>query len=124
MTNASLAVRRNILGENIAIEQTADIDITADGAWQRRGYASLNGVVTIIEKDSGKCINFKTRSKKCGMCEYWNKQGNIEREQFMLNHDCPINHIGSASSMESCAIVECFKSSVTFNKLRFKNLYW
>ena len=31
--------------------------ISADGTWQRRVFSSLNGVVTIIANDTGKCID-------------------------------------------------------------------
>ena len=36
---------------------TYDIDVSVDGTWQRRDYSSLNGVVTIISADTGKCVD-------------------------------------------------------------------
>ena len=42
---------------NYADDQTADIEVSLDGTWQKRGYASLNGVTTVIAKTNEKCID-------------------------------------------------------------------
>ena len=34
--------------------EVADILVFCDGTWQRWGFSSLNGVVTVIESDTGK----------------------------------------------------------------------
>jgi len=61
---AAAAVRENEL-------PTIPTNIVAslDGSWQRRGYASLNGVVTCIERVNEKCI-----VKKCKSCVYWESE--------------------------------------------------
>ena len=48
-----------------------NIDISADGAWQRRGFASLNGVVTIIGVDIAKCIDYEVLTKVRKACQVW-----------------------------------------------------
>ena len=36
--------------------ETADVGVPVDGSWQRKGFTSLNGVVTAISVDSGKVL--------------------------------------------------------------------
>ena len=38
-------------------ETIVDIVVSSDGAWQKHGQDSLNGVVTIIQNDVGQCID-------------------------------------------------------------------
>ena len=40
-------------------------------------------------------------------------------ERFMETHNCPINHEGSAGSMEAAGLVECFMNSIENRKLRY-----
>ena len=87
---------------------------------QKRGYDSLNGIVTVIQNDVGKCVDFRVLSKKCTACASWEKrQGTIEYEKFISEHDCLVNHSGSAGFMEAIGVVECFQSSVKNRKLRY-----
>ena len=48
MLKAADEIRMEKLEDTYDTDNLVDIDISADGAWQRRGFASLNGVVTII----------------------------------------------------------------------------
>ena len=89
-----------------------------DGTWQRRGCASLNGVVTAVCQ--GKCIDIEALCKECKSCKYWEtKKGTVEYDEWQLEHDCPVNHEGSAGSMEAAGAVTIFKRSVDINKLRY-----
>ena len=56
--------------------------VSLDGSWQRRGYASLNGVVTAINK--GKCIDAIVLSKHCRQCIIWEKRKGTEEEGMLL----------------------------------------
>ena len=49
------------------IDSVLDTKVSGDGAWQKRGHSSLNGVVTLIE--NGKCIDYEVLSNKCKSCE-------------------------------------------------------
>ena len=101
-------------------DDTVDIDISADGAWQRRGFASLNGIVTIMAVDIGKCLDYEVLTKECKACQVWSrKKGSIEYNDSMADHDCLINHQGSASSMEPAGILSCFQRSILKHKLRY-----
>ena len=97
-----------------------DTAVSCDGSWQRHGYASLNGLVTAINIDSGKCLSYQCLVKTCKACELWfQRKGTIEYENFIKEHDCPINHEGSAVSMEAVGIVKVFQKSLVDLQLRF-----
>ena len=36
-----------------ADDSIADIGVSVDGTWQRRGFVSLNGTITVISMDNG-----------------------------------------------------------------------
>ena len=79
--------------------------------------------MTIIQNDVGKCIDFRVISKKCSVCSSWEKrQGVLEYENFISEHNCRINHSGSAGSMEASGVVECFQSSIQNRNLQYTQL--
>lgn len=41
--------------------EVADIVIYCDGTWQRRGFSFLNGVMTVIESDTSKCVDNRVK---------------------------------------------------------------
>ena len=48
-------------------EVNADIHntiISTDGTWQRRGFSSRNGVVSIISNSTGNCIDYRVNTSK------------------------------------------------------------
>ena len=60
-------------------------------------------------------IDFRVLSKSTS----WEKrQGTLEYEKFINEHNSPINHSGSAGS----GVVECFQSSIQNQKLRYTQL--
>ena len=100
MSAASLECRKVSLQDEFKEDSIANIDISTDGAWQRRGYASLNGLVTIIAMDTNQCVDFEVLSKICKNCEAnEKKKGTEQYETFKTQHDCQINHCGSTGSM-------------------------
>lgn len=90
-----------------------------DGTWQRRGYASLNGVVTSICQ--GKCVDVAIMTKSCRSCKFWNpKKGTPEYNQWKeKGHDCSINHSGSAGSMEAAGAMSIYERSIEHKGLRY-----
>ena len=97
-----------------------DVTASFDGTWQRRGYASLNGVVSCISIDTGKCLAYECLTKKCKSCDVWEKRkGTDEYEKFKKTHDCPINHIGSAAAMETVGVKKIYERSVETLNLRY-----
>ena len=38
--------------------EVEDVVVSCDGTWQRRGFSSLNAVVTVLASDTGKCVDY------------------------------------------------------------------
>ena len=93
--------------------------ISTDGSWQRRGFSSLNGLVTVIANDIGKCIDYRVKTKNCHACKLWKGKKWPKADKFHKYHKCPLNHTGSSGMMESNGILECFESSVEKRQLRY-----
>ena len=99
-----------------------DCDVSLDGAWQRRGYASLNGFISAIERVTDKVIDVEVMTKTCRACTIWNsKKNDAGYAKWKANHECPINHAGSSSSMESEGAVQMFMRSVEKYNVRYIN---
>ena len=43
--------------------------VSCDGIWQRRGHSSMNGCVTVISMETGKCLDVEVLSKVCQGCQ-------------------------------------------------------
>lgn len=85
--NVSTFLARNIDFINLIVSY--------DMGWSRRStgktYDSLNGYGAIIGLLSGKVLDYRTRNRKCRMCDNGHKPD---------DHDCHKNYSGSAKSME------------------------
>ena len=62
-----------------------DFAVSCDGTWQRRGYASLNGLVTVIVVDTGEVIDYVVLNNKCAQCI----RGKAEKEQRTMMNSRP-----------------------------------
>ena len=82
-----------------------------DGSWQKRGHASLSGVVTAISSE--KCLDTAVFTKNCKACRVWeSKKGTAEYENWFVDHDFKINHKKSSGAMEAAGAVDIFCTSV------------
>ena len=91
---------------NLCVDHNEHINgqVSVDGTWQKRGHQSHNGIVTIISKENGKCLDAIVLSKKCKGCFYWKtKTLNAGYLHWSLNHVCDAimknhleqsNHVG------------------------------
>lgn len=73
---------------------TTDIGISCDGSWQRRGYSSMNGVVTVISMDNGKILDSEPMSRHCRECKKNEplKTSNPDvYKDWLANHECNIS---------------------------------
>ena len=43
--------------------------VSCDGTWQKRGYSSRNGCVTVISMDTGRVLDVEALSQGCKQCE-------------------------------------------------------
>ena len=67
-------------------------DVSIDGTWQRRGYSSLNGVVTTLSH--GKCLDRHVMSKYCQTCVRWeSRKGTRDYSDWIEKHVCHVNHL-------------------------------
>ena len=60
----------------------------------------------------------------CDACNSWEHKKKTEPEKydnFMNTHECSINHVGSAGSIEASGLKGFFMTSVETNKLRYTN---
>ena len=106
MQDDAQEIRQQELKDEYSEDAIVNIDISADGTWQRCGYAPLNGAVTIIGINNGKCLAFEALSKVCKACQTWESlKGSDPYEEFMQTHKCPINHEFSAGSMEASGVL-------------------
>ena len=88
--------------------------VSADGTWQKRGHASLNGIVTLIS--NGKCIDNEVLSKYCRGCQMWHgKKGTAEYDLWFSEYDCQANHNKSSGAMEAAGAVAMFDGSIKHN---------
>ena len=71
MTDAAEEIRQDNIQEGDSEDSVANITVSCDGTWQKRGHSSLNGVVTVIAADTGKCLDYRVLSKHCDACSYW-----------------------------------------------------
>ena len=102
-------------------DEVCDIAASFDGTWQRHGYSSLNGVVTTISIDTGKCLAYECLTKTCKSCEMLQSRKGTEYEKFEMDHACPINHKGSAEAMEVSGVLRLYNKSVKNLKLCYMN---
>lgn len=86
-------------------EGCTDLAVAIDGSWQRRGFKSLNGLVSVTSFDTGKVVDVSILSKYCQTC-HLKKTG--ERV-------CPKNYDGCSGGMEVAGALEVFKNSVRRN---------
>ncbi|GFU10874.1 uncharacterized protein NPIL_648651 [Nephila pilipes] len=66
-----------------------DIAVAVDGSWQKQGFSSKNGVVTVTSVDTGKVIDVEILSKHC-ICP--NKTKHLQ--------NCKRNFVGYSGKME------------------------
>lgn len=72
-------------------DEIMDLSVSCDGTWARRGYQSLYGMVSAIHVESGKILDFETKSKVCYKCRA--KQGLDHNSQLICRVDgktCPL----------------------------------
>ena len=90
--------------------------VSCDGTWQRRGFASKNGVATVISVDGPNCkvLDVETLTNYCAACaKATKKKTAAELAQWKVQHAsvCEKNHTGSAGAMEPVGMSAIFGRS-------------
>ena len=119
MKKAAKKVRLIIKPDSNAAE-LLESDIAIDGSWQKRGYDSLNGVVTGIARENQKVLDDQVFSKFYFGCSKWeDKFGSAEYIDWKAKHICQINHMTLSGSMESQGAINIFASLIEKYNLRY-----
>ena len=91
-----------------------------DGTWRKRGHSSLQGVVTAISAETGKCLDYEALNKVCFGCARWSKQeSSAAKDNWFASHRCAVNFIGSASAMEPEGVKRIYNRSEDSRKLQY-----
>ena len=107
-----------------------DITVSGDGTYQRRGFSSKNGVVTVItvNGEQSKVIDTEVLSNYCNSCtkkEKMHKDEPEAYERWKENHkdkdQCEQNHTGPAGAMEPVGAKRIFQRSEENYGLRYVN---
>ena len=105
-----------------------DIGISVDGSWQKRGYTSLNGVITAISIDNGKIVDLEVLNRYCKQCDIQHRllKDNLESlNTWKESHKniCKLNHEGTAPAMEAVGAQRIFERSIEERGVRYTDYY-
>jgi len=107
-------------------KKTADVGVSMDGTWQRKGFSSTLGVITAISIDSGKVLDIAILSKSCKGCTRMAKIAKTDpkhHELWKLSHNCNLNYTGSSPAMETAGALKIFGRSVEKHGLYYTEFY-
>ena len=48
----------------LGTDNITNVAVSCDGSWQKRGFASFNGLVNVISVETGKCLDYRVLTKK------------------------------------------------------------
>ena len=110
-----MALERELAIENgteVDGEGCVGISCSHDMGWQKRGkgHNSSTGHAVVMGLETGKVMDFTTRTKACRICHNAEKAGKKAKV-----HDCHINHFASSKAMEPLAAVDLFTRSLNSN---------
>ena len=107
-------------------EEYTNCGVSCDGTWQRRGHSSMNGCVTVLSMDTGKCLDVEVLSKVCHGCQrHENQEDSHEKRLWRAEHQgkCKANYRGSAPAMETEGVKRIFERSEEKHKLRYTQYF-
>lgn len=91
-------------------EKNRDLCVALDGSWQKRGFTSLNGVMTLTSVDTGKVLDFHCMSKYC-QCPLKNRNEHLDT--------CTANYNGTSGGMEVEGAITLFHRSIQKYNVRY-----
>ena len=96
-----------------------NIAVSFDGAWQRRGHSSHNGLASVIDLLTGLPVDFEVLSNFCFKCKAAAERPDDPSWQEKHLPKCLKNYDGSANSMEVECALRMWRRSIEVNKLRY-----
>lgn len=106
--------------------ETADIGVSIDGTWQRKGFTSMNGVITAISIDNGKVLDTAIMSKNCKGCVNMQSVKTSDPQKYEVwkaSHNCGLNYRGSSPAMEKEGTLKIYNDSVDKHGLYYTSFY-
>lgn len=104
-------------------QNSSDVRVSVDGTWQRRGFSSKQGVVTVLTNlgrhEANKVIDCEVLSKYCHQCTQLEMNDNVKLSTYKRGHVCSINHDGSAGAMETAGALKIFERSKAKHGLQY-----
>lgn len=116
--NMTTASREVALLKEVSNSKITKCGVSVDGTWQRRGYSSLNGCVSVISIDTGKVLDVEILSQFCRIC-----QTKTSRHSGNNNEHICANHKGSAGNMEVVGAFRMFERSCALRMLQYTDYY-
>jgi len=108
---------------NAEEDEVVDIAVSCDGTWARRGFQSLYGMVSAIDVQTGKVVDFEMKSKVCYKCRGKSNLDVNSQEyiDWMESHGpkCTANFDKSSKAMEAQGAVDVWGRSIEKHSLRY-----
>lgn len=86
----------------------------------------MNGCVTTLSMDTGKCLDVEVLSKVSHACQkHENEEASVDKRLQQADHQgkCKANYKGSDPVMETEGVKRIFERSKEKNKLRYTEYY-
>lgn len=103
--------------------EIVDIAVSCDGTWARRGFQYLYGMVSAIEVQTGKVVDFEMKSKLCYKCRGKSNLDVNSQEyiDWMESHGpkCTASFHKSSKAMEAQGAVDMWGRSTEKHSLRY-----
>ena len=61
-------LKPTLRNDDVTVNDITDVGLSFVGAWQKRGFTSLNGFVAGISIDTGHVIDVQPMSRYCQVC--------------------------------------------------------
>ena len=103
--------------------EIVDIAVSCDGTWAKRGFQSFYGMVSAIEVQTGKVVDFEMKSKVCYKC-CANSNLDVNSQEFidwMESHrpKFTANFDKSSKAMDAQGAVDMWGRSIEEHSLRY-----
>ena len=97
-------------------DELVDVKVTCDGAWSKRSFTALYGVVVVASWDTGKVLDVELKSKFCSVCSA-RRQMDETSPEFMDWWE--MHKSDSSSGMECKGALSIWERLVKKYKLRY-----
>ena len=96
------------------LDEVLDVAVPVDGTWQKRGRASLFGIVVAIAWKTGKVLASEILSKHCMACKMREDMDLEEYKEWHEGHkeECECNYKGSSNGMGIAGVKAIWLRSV------------